>query len=170
MFTALKREYNYLRGALRTLKMTTPIAKTPTRVFPFVMEELAAKYGDKEALLSDKESYTYKQLDARANQYARWALAQGIKKGDAVCLFMLNRPEYFIFWLGLTRMGAVVALINTNLSGTPLAHCVTIVKPKHVVVASELLGAYRTAQSQITGDPKVWTYGANDAGLARLGS
>jgi fatty-acyl-CoA synthase len=168
MFEALKREYNYLRGALRTLKMTTPIAKTPTRVFPFVMEELAAKYGDKEALLSDKESYTYKQLDARANQYARWALAQGVKKGDAVCLFMLNRPEYFIFWLGLTRMGAVVALINTNLSGTPLAHCVTIVKPKHVIVAAELLGAYRTAQSQVTGDPKVWTYGANDAGLARI--
>jgi hypothetical protein len=42
------------------------------------------------------------------------------------------------------------------------------VKPKHVVVASELLGAYRTAQSQITGDPKIWTYGANDAGLARI--
>ena len=43
------------RGALRTLQMTTPIAKNPTRVFPHVIEELADKYGDAPALLSDRE-------------------------------------------------------------------------------------------------------------------
>ena len=30
-----------LQGALRTLRMTTPIAKNPTRVFPQVVLELA---------------------------------------------------------------------------------------------------------------------------------
>ena len=42
-----------LKGALRTLRMTTPIAKNPTRVFPQVVLELADKYGDAPALLSD---------------------------------------------------------------------------------------------------------------------
>ncbi len=44
-----------LKGALRTLKMTTPIAKNPTRVFPQVISELADTYGSAPALLSDRE-------------------------------------------------------------------------------------------------------------------
>src|SRR5258708_10165468 len=88
-----------LRGALRTLRMTTPIAKHPTRVFPLIVDELAERYGDAPALLSDRESFSYRQLAARANQYARWTLQQGIQKGDTVCLMMPNRPEYMALWL-----------------------------------------------------------------------
>ena len=51
-----------LRGALRTLKMTTPIAKNPTRIFPTVIDELADKFGDAPALLSDRERLTYREL------------------------------------------------------------------------------------------------------------
>ena len=51
-----------LRGALRTLRMTTPIARHPTRIFPQVIDELADKYGDAPALLSDRESFSYREL------------------------------------------------------------------------------------------------------------
>ena len=98
----------FLRGALRALRMTTPIAKNPTRVFPLVIDELAAKYGDAPALISDREQLSYRALAARANRYARWALQQGIAKGDTVCLLMPNRPEYMAIWLGITRVGGVV--------------------------------------------------------------
>ena len=106
-----------LGGALRALRKTTHIAKNPTRVFPQVIEELAEKYGDAPALLSDRESFSYRELGARSNRYARWALAQGIAKGDTVCLLMPNRPEFLAIWLGITRVGGVVALLNTNLIG-----------------------------------------------------
>src|SRR5579872_6333238 len=118
-----------LKGALRALRMTMPIAKHPQRVFPIVVEELADRFGDKPALLSDRESFTYRQLAARANRYARWTLAQGIQKGDAVCLVMSNRPEYIALWLGITRVGGVVALINSNLASAALAHCVNVASP-----------------------------------------
>ena len=61
--------------------------------------------------------FSYRELAARANRYARWALAQGIAKGDTVCLLMPNRPEFLALWLGITRVGGVVALLNTNLTG-----------------------------------------------------
>jgi len=61
----LAAEVASLRGALRTLKMTTPIAKHPTRVFPQVISELAEKYGDASALLSDRERLSYRELAAR---------------------------------------------------------------------------------------------------------
>src|SRR6266480_5701503 len=94
-----------LRGALRTLRMTTPIARNPTRVFPQVVSELADKYGDAPALLSDRERFSYRELAERSNRYARWALTQGIRKGDCVCLLMPNRPEFLALWLGVTRVG-----------------------------------------------------------------
>ena len=37
---------------------------------------------------------TYGQLSRRMNQYARWALDQGVAKGDVIGLLMTNRPEY----------------------------------------------------------------------------
>ena len=135
----LTAEVASLKGALRTLRMTTPIAKNPTRVFPQVVLELADKYGDAPALLSDTECFTYRELAARSNRYARWALAQGVRKGDTVCLIMPNRPEFLAIWVGITRVGGVVALVNTHLIGTALAYCINVVSPKHIIVAAELV-------------------------------
>jgi fatty-acyl-CoA synthase len=130
---------------LRALELTAPIAQHRDRVFPTVIEELAARLGDAPALLSDRESLTFRALNERANQYARWALDQGLAKGDAVCLMMPNRPEYMAIWLGITKIGGVVALINTNLTGPSLAHCINIVAPKHVIVAREFARALSEA-------------------------
>ena len=135
----LTAEAMSLKGALRTLKLTTPIAKNPTRVFPQVILELADRYGDAPALLSDHERFTYRELAARSNRYARWALAQDLRKGDTVCLMMPGRPEFLAAWIGITRVGGVVALINTHLTGTALAYCINVVSPKHIIVAAELL-------------------------------
>ena len=80
---------------------------------------------------------TYRSLSERSNQYARWALAQGLVKGEVVGLLMTNRPEYLAIWLGITSVGGVVALLNTNLVGASLAHCIDAVSPKHLIVSEE---------------------------------
>ncbi len=164
----LTADLTSMRGALRTLRMTTPIAKNPNRVFPMVVDELAAQHGDAPALLSDRERFTYRELAARSNRYARWALAQGIVKGDTVCLMMPNRPEFLALWLGVTRIGGVVALLNTNLTGLALAHCINVVTPKHLIVAAEMLGAQQTAQPHLTVDAKLWLHGEAAANLPRI--
>ncbi len=155
----LKGDYVYLRGALRALKMTTPIAKNPRRVFPRVIAELAEKYGDAPALISDRERFSYRELGARANQYARWALRTGIAKGDAVCLMMPNRPEHLAVWIGITSVGGVVALINTNLVGVSLAHCIDVAEARHIIVARELAPGYASATALLRTRPKVWSHG-----------
>src|SRR3981081_2092559 len=99
---------------LRALGLTAPIAKAPWRTFPAVIEELAEKFGEAPALISDDESLSFRALHEQANRYARWARAQDIRKGDTVCLLMANRPEYMAIWLGIARAGGAVALLNTN--------------------------------------------------------
>jgi fatty-acyl-CoA synthase len=157
-----------LKGALRTLKMTTPIARHPTRVFPQVISELADRFGDAPALLSDRERFSYRELAARSNRYARWALQQDLKKGDTVCLMMPGRPEFLALWVGITRVGGVVALLNTNLTGMALAHCINVVAPKHIVVAAELFEPLESARPHITGDAKIWLHGDAEANFARI--
>ncbi len=164
----LKADFVYARGALRTLARTQPIAKHPTRVFPAIIDELAARYGDAPALISDHERLTYRELAARANRYARWARAQGLAKGDVVCLMMPNRPEYMAIWLGLTQAGVVVALINTNLTSASLAYCINVVEPKDIIVAAELLERFDTARERIDGKIKIWAHGENAANLPRV--
>jgi fatty-acyl-CoA synthase len=158
----------FLRGALRTLKKTTPIAKNPTRVFPNVIDDLADRFNDAPALLSDRERFTYRTLAQRSNRYSRWALAHGINKGETVCLLMANRPEYMAIWLGITRVGGVVSLLNTNLSGASLAHCINIVEPKHVIVASELGATFATTRMHLATNAKVWSHGDGAPEFPRL--
>src|SRR5579883_1041106 len=96
---------------LRALELTAPIPDNPNRIFPNVVEELAVKFGGAPALLAADESLSYCELAERSNQYARWALDHGLLKGEVVCLLMPNCPEYMAIWLGITRIGGIVALL-----------------------------------------------------------
>jgi fatty-acyl-CoA synthase len=168
LFHRLRDDARFAAGAWRALRHTVPIAKTPTRIFPTLIEDAAARYGDKPALISDIETLTYRELDRRANQYARWALAQGLGRGEVVCLLMPNRPEYLAIWLGITRAGGAVALLNTNLTGPSLAHCIDLVSPKHVIVASALAPALGGAERLLKSRPSTWMHGARIGILPRI--
>ena len=149
-------------GWLRALEMTAPIAKSPTRILPHVIDDVAAASGDAPALLSDHECLSFRALAERARLYAGWAARHGVSKGDVVCLLMPNRPEYLAIWLGITRAGGIVSLLNSNLTGASLAHCIDIVAPKHIIVDVELLAAFASARPHLTSGAKVWSHG--DAG------
>lgn len=168
LFERIGSEYAYFSGALRALSKVTKIAKNPGRTFPQVAEQLAEKHGDTLALLSDRERMTYREYNERANQYARWALEQGVGKGETVALMMPNRPEYLAAWLGIARAGGVTALLNTNLTGPALAHCVNIVGAKHVIVDDALIDGFSTAKGHLTGGATFWCHGAGRSGYERV--
>jgi fatty-acyl-CoA synthase len=153
---------------LRALELTAPIARRPDRILPTVIEELASRFGDAPALLSDDECLTYRGLAERSARYARWAIAQGIAKGDAVCLLMPNRPEYMAAWLGITRVGGVVALINTNLAGPSLAHCINVAAPRHLIVSMEFVDRVTAVRQDLAGRPTTWMHGAPHSRFPRI--
>jgi fatty-acyl-CoA synthase len=159
VFERLSSDLTYLRAGLRTLRRTAPIVRNPRRVFPTIVDELADAHGDKPALISARETLSYRGLAERSRRYLRWALQEGIAKGDVVALLMPNRPEYLAIWLGLTRAGATVALLNTSLTGSSLAHCIDIVAARHVIVAAECLGAIESTAGFVKAAPKVWLHG-----------
>jgi fatty-acyl-CoA synthase len=161
-------KYSALRDWVRALEAMAPIAGNPQRILPCVIEELSQTRGETPALLSARECLTYRALTERANRYARWALDQSLAKGEAVCLIMPNRPEYMAVWLGITAVGGVVSLVNTNLRGASLAYCIDIVTPKHIIVAAELIDEFRSALAQLATRPKIWSHGSGE--FARIDS
>ena len=61
-----------------------------------------------------------------------------LKKGDCVALVMENKPEFVGIWYGLSKLGVITALINTNLRGKVLIHSIEVAKPKIVIYDEEL--------------------------------
>src|SRR5689334_7073016 len=96
---------------LRALEKTGRIGEQPSRTLPVVIDELAETYGDAPALLSDRQTLSYRELAEASNRYSRWAIEQGIGVGDCVCLLMPNRPEYVAIWIGVSRVGGIVSLL-----------------------------------------------------------
>ena len=155
---------------LRALELTAPIVRHRHRILSTAIAEVAVRMGEAPALLSEMESFTYNALMQRANQYARWALDQGLAKGDVVSLLMTNRPEYFACWLGITSVGVVVSLLNTNLVGSSLAHCIRIVSPKHIIVSAEFVAPLTAVLPQLELSPVVWAHGRKDTSFPRIDS
>ncbi len=144
---------------LRALEFTAKATAKPERIFGAVLDELAAAHGDRPALIAREETLSFAELAARANRYARWALANGVAKGDCVALLMPNAPDYLAVWAGVSHVGGVVALINANLTGAALAHCLDIVAPSHVIVGEGLTNAYLSCTSHRKAVSTLWLHG-----------
>ncbi len=122
---------------LRALAKTATIAERGITL-PALIDSLAAQFTAAPALVSSETSLTYGQLAFRCNQYSRWGIACDLRSGDTVVLLMSNCAEYLAIWLGLTRVGVVVALVNSQLSGELLAHSINISQPKCLIVGADL--------------------------------
>ena len=153
---------------LRALEEMSRIGADPCRILPRAIAEEGAGFGDARALIGDSESLTHRELAHRINRYARWALDAGLAGGGVVGLLMPNRPEYLAIWLGVTRVGGVVALLNTNLVGAQLAHCIDVAAPRHLIVAAELIGSLDDAVPHLASGPTVWAFGDAGRDLPRL--
>jgi fatty-acyl-CoA synthase len=152
----------------RALELTAPIASRPDRTLSTVIDEVADRLGDAPALLSDRETLTYRALVEQSRRYARWALARNLGNGAVVCLLMPNRPEYLAVWLGITRVGGIVSLLNTNLTGASLAHCINIVAPRHVIVAAELADRLPAVRPHLSGEAAISVHGGGHPGIERI--
>jgi fatty-acyl-CoA synthase len=153
---AVRREYIYISSILRTLWLLRLVKPHSTRIIADIVAAHARKTPGAIALIFQGETVTYAELDARANRYAHWAMAQGIGHGQSVALLMENRPDFICAWLGLFKVGAAVALINTNLTGQALAHSIAIAEAGHAIVGAELQVSFESARPFLEKAPRSW--------------
>jgi fatty-acyl-CoA synthase len=161
----VRRELRTIVLLGRTKRRLDRLALDGAQTTADAIEDAVDRFRASPAVRFERRTVTYDELDRAANRVAHWARSQGIARGDVIALLMENRPEYLFAWVGLAKLGAVTALINTNLSGSPLVHALTVCSPKAVIVGAELLGAFETARASCSGLPAwVWGDGARAVG------
>jgi fatty-acyl-CoA synthase len=133
---------------LRALAQTATIGERGITL-PALIERLAGQFNAAPALVSIEASMSYGQLGFRCNQYSRWGVDRDLKSGDCVALLMSNCAEYLAIWLGLTRIGVVVALVNSQLAGDVLAHSIKIAGPKYLLVGADLASRVAAIRSRL---------------------
>ena len=149
----------------RALEITAQATRDPARILPRAVAEWADKYGDALALVSDRERLSFRALEARMNQYSRWALGTGVARGETVALMMGNRPEYFAIWLGLIQVGAIAALISPSLPASSLRHALRVAGVRRVIAEAAYADVCAETVSSL-GGVELWIHGS-DPGYAR---
>jgi fatty-acyl-CoA synthase len=148
-----------IQAWIRALSAVKILDQAPTVTLPALLDGLAETHGEAIALLGESQEFSYRDLAARANRIARWAMAQGLAKGEVVALLMPNRPDYVATWLGLTRAGCVVALINTNHVGDALLHSLRVAHATHVIVDGSFAPTLAAIADKLALDTGIWVQG-----------
>jgi fatty-acyl-CoA synthase len=153
----LKRDVRYVRGLGRTLGRVRTIAPDSEQLTCDDLEAAVDKHAASPAVEFEGKTVTYTELDALANRFAHWAEAQHMRRGDVVALFLPNRIEYLAAWYGLMKVGVVSALINSNLTGRALAHCVDIAGAAHAIVDAQTGPCLDEARAALPRPITVWS-------------
>ena len=110
-----------------------------------------ATRGDKTAILFEPncpdekaQHITYRQLQERVNRFANVLKAQGIKKGDRVCIYLPMIPELATSVLACARIGAIHSVVFAGFSSTALSTRINDSDCKMVITSD---GSYRGAKT-----------------------
>ncbi len=150
---------NATQAWIRALGAVKILDQAPTVTLPALLDVLAETHGARMALTGEGQELSYRALAARANQIARWAVAQGFAKGEVVALLMPNCPDYVVTWLGLTRAGCVVALINTNHVADALLHSLNVARATRIIVDTAFAPVLVAIADKLTLDTGIWVQG-----------
>ncbi len=130
-----------LIGVLRNRQVLAPRPADTIDSIGAKVEEAAAQFGDRVMILFEDRQITWTEFNVLANRFAHALKVRGIGHGDIVSLMMENRIEFLVSLVAIAKLGAITSLINTNLRGRPLTHCVSVTRSKAWIFGEELSDA-----------------------------
>jgi long-chain acyl-CoA synthetase len=108
---------------------------------PYLMHESLARaadrFGDRVALRSGDESWSFRDLDGLSNVFGRHLATQGVSAGDRVALMMANRVEFVIAVHAISKLGAAAVLLSPAWKMAEVAHAVDLTAPLHAVAEAD---------------------------------
>ena len=95
-------------------KMVSPELFRPSLEFPEVpydhlLRQAAERYPDRLAIVYRNISLTYREVISMVNSIANGLHDLGLRKGDRLCIYTTNRPEYPITFLAAASLGIVIS-------------------------------------------------------------
>jgi long-chain acyl-CoA synthetase len=108
-----------------------------------ILEESARKFGTKEAFIIRPgfrtRAWSYRDLNDVVPRVARYLSDSGMKKGDRVLIWGVNRPEYGIAFLATLRVGAILVPLEANYAAEFAVKIAERTRASSAIVSSQTL-------------------------------
>jgi long-chain acyl-CoA synthetase len=121
------------------LDLFRPSLSYPSFQYDEMLTLTAQRFPVNEALIFREVNLTYRELDALVNALSNALLALGLRKGQTICLFLKNSPEFLISWFACARIGAIVSPINPAYKERELLYQLGNSDAVAIIVQGELL-------------------------------
>lgn len=113
-----------------------------------IIEESARKFGTKDALMIRPgfrtRAWSYRDLNHIIPRVARHLSESGMKKGDRVLIWGVNRPEYIIAFLSALRLGAILVPLEANYAAEFAQKIAERTRASGAIVSSQTLERAKT--------------------------
>src|SRR6185503_19010439 len=121
----------------------------PEMAYGEMLDRPTLLYPEREAIGFKDVSLTFRELDGLVNAFANALRGLGIGRGDRVCLFMTNRPEYVVAFFAVARLGAVSSPMNPSYKEREVAYQLGDAQAVAVVVQQDLLPIVRAVRGEV---------------------
>src|SRR3954454_8540450 len=95
---------------------------TTTYNLASLLEESAATYPERTAIVLGDTRLSYREVDAFASTVASLLVSRGIRPGDKVALSCPNLPYFTVVYFGILKAGATVVPLNVLLKAREVAY------------------------------------------------
>lgn len=130
-------------------RLFRPSLQYPVHPYAEMLAHTAERYPEQVALVSGDVYLTYRELNALVNALANALLDLGIRRGQTICLFMTNCPEFVISWFAITRIGAVVSPLNPSYRAREISYQVVNSEAVALITQQSRLPLVETAREQM---------------------
>ncbi len=113
--------------------------RCPEREMLQVLPRTAEVYG------MDAGCWTYRDAHTKVLEYSEQFACADYQKGMRVALLLENRPEFFLLWLALNRLGVSVVPINPDLRAAELEYLIGHAEPALIIAIPERHAELATA-------------------------
>jgi acyl-CoA synthetase (AMP-forming)/AMP-acid ligase II len=110
------------------------------------------RFGDRVALRSDDDAWTFAALDGLSSAFARHLGSHGVRARQRVAVMSTNRFEFVVAVNAISKLGAAAVLLSPAWKATEVDHALALTAPTHAVadgLAVELL-ASRLGADRVT--------------------
>lgn len=81
---------------------------------PQLLDQSCRRNPKKTYLFFEDEEISYEEFRDNVYRAANWLSRLGATKGDRICIYLPNCPQFLYIWLGLSHIGGILVPINVN--------------------------------------------------------
>jgi acyl-CoA synthetase (AMP-forming)/AMP-acid ligase II len=105
----------------------------PVALMHHALEQAASRMGERDAVLSDDDHWSFRQLDDAANRFAVQLRASGVSPRDRVAVMCSNRVEFVVTVQAISKRGAAAVLLSPAWKAIEVGHALELTGPVHAV-------------------------------------